>query len=304
MRSVLPLVCPPVQLYVAQLPTVKAWFSTWLQMRCLSAAWDMAVPGSTALRATMRRREVTRGRIMKRLREAWGTTSGLGKLYISRKFATVAELADAPALGAGGATRGGSSPSGRTGRLRRKVVEVGGGSWRLSRFPPPTSTVLHNFPFPHRLDLDHTDARDSCKEDQSRTWRSLNRGHHTAGQREGGRRARDQGLPAARPPAGLPAGQGAGRGGAEEVRRGHPPGNAARAGAGELARRAEAGRTEADRRPAHPQPEMGRRRPRHVRVPRRAEARLEAPAPGRLPAHADGARGYCGPGRRAAQHDA
>src|SRR5881396_231058 len=113
MRSVLPLVCPPVQLYVAQLPTVKAWFSTWLQMRCLSAAWDIAVPGSTALRATMRRREVTRGRIMKRLREAWGTTSGLGKLYISRKFATVAELADAPALGAGGATRGGSSPSGR-----------------------------------------------------------------------------------------------------------------------------------------------------------------------------------------------
>src|SRR2546426_418622 len=125
MRSVLPLVCPPVQLYVAQLPTLKAWFSTWLQMRCLSAACDMAVPGSTAPRATMRRRELTRGRIMKRLREAGGTSSGLGKLYISRKFATVAELADAPALGAGGATRGGSSPSGR---MTARSTEQGAGS--------------------------------------------------------------------------------------------------------------------------------------------------------------------------------
>src|SRR2546428_9258639 len=108
MRSVLPLVCPPVQLYVAQLPTVKAWFSTWLQMRCLSAAWDMAVPASTALRAKMRRREVTRGRIMKRLREGWGATSGLGDPYISGKVSNVAELVDAPALGAGGGSRGGS----------------------------------------------------------------------------------------------------------------------------------------------------------------------------------------------------
>src|SRR3989442_13797284 len=98
MRSVLPLVCPPVQLYVAQLPTVKAWFSTWLQMRCLSAAWDMAVPGGTALRATMRGREGTRGRVMKRLREGWGATSGLGKPYISGEVGTVAELGEAPAL--------------------------------------------------------------------------------------------------------------------------------------------------------------------------------------------------------------
>src|SRR6267378_6363532 len=70
-RIVLPLVCPPVQLYVAQVPTVKEWFSTWLQMRCLSAACDAVVPGSTAL-ATMTRREVTRELIMKRLREAGG----------------------------------------------------------------------------------------------------------------------------------------------------------------------------------------------------------------------------------------
>src|SRR5216683_1330713 len=68
---VLPLVCPPVQLYVAQVPTVKEWFSTWLQMRCLSAACDAAVLGSTAL-ATMTRRAVTRELIMKRLREAGG----------------------------------------------------------------------------------------------------------------------------------------------------------------------------------------------------------------------------------------
>src|SRR3989442_6014549 len=113
MRSVLPLVCPPVQLYVAQLPTVKAWFSTWLQMRCLSAAWGTAVPGSTALRATMKRREPTVGRNMTRLREALGTTSRLGKLYISREVATVAEIADAPGLGACGATRGGSRASRR-----------------------------------------------------------------------------------------------------------------------------------------------------------------------------------------------
>src|SRR2546422_9121567 len=113
MRSVLPLVCPPVQLYVAQLPTVKAWFSTWLQMRCLSAAWDMAVPARTALRAKMRGREGTRGRIMKRLREGWGAASGLGNLYISGEVATVAGLADAPALGGGGGNRGGSGASGR-----------------------------------------------------------------------------------------------------------------------------------------------------------------------------------------------
>ncbi len=40
---------------------------------------------------------------------------------ISVEHAAVAELADAPALGAGGATRGGSSPSGRT-CLRRSLV--------------------------------------------------------------------------------------------------------------------------------------------------------------------------------------
>src|SRR5438876_2178520 len=90
--------------------------------------------------------------------QARETTPGTGKVYISRKFATVAELADAPALGAGGATRGGSSPSGRTGRLRRKVVEDGrgGGGCRGSLHqPPPTSTLLHKLLFPHRLDLDH-----------------------------------------------------------------------------------------------------------------------------------------------------
>src|SRR4026209_814084 len=73
---------------------------------------------------------------------------------IIQGHATVAELADAPALGAGGANRGGSRPSGRIwpsndGKLWR-LVKDGGGCGGL---PPPTSrtsntlqnTLQHTF---------------------------------------------------------------------------------------------------------------------------------------------------------------
>src|SRR6266511_206079 len=66
-----------------------------MSWQILSLSWALAtagVPRSSSTAATVR--------------------LGRGMLY-NVGLATVAELADAPALGAGGATRGGSSPSGR-----------------------------------------------------------------------------------------------------------------------------------------------------------------------------------------------
>src|SRR6266550_2750390 len=153
-----------------------------------------------------------------------GTTDGDGKLYISPEFATVAELADAPALGAGGATRGGSSPSGRILTTVRGASCVG--AFASNHVRRTTNDA--------RLDF-HAHARHSRKEDSRRARRGVAGSNDPARQREGGRGARNEGLPAARPAAGLPPGQGPGRGGPQEVRRRYPAGDAARARAGELA---------------------------------------------------------------------
>src|SRR2546427_473457 len=88
------------------------------------------------------------------------------------------------------------------------------------------------------------------------------------------------------------------------VCRGHPATDARGADSRELEGGARAGGAEADRGPPHPQSQVGRRDPGHLRVPRGGEARAHARADGQVPPEAHGSQGHRRPGARPAQRAA